>query len=525
MAHRASIDYGINRLRTATKHFFVGLLGNMLFAFIASVLTVRWLTPPDYAAYVLLTSLILILGVVATLGMREASQRFLPEYAVMVHLDAGKRLGKAVLVFLGIYCAALLLTAGGVYAMAPWLAKLFGMESLAWSFRLTCLVFIPSNLLLFSNQMLETLLRQGLVKWLVICLTFLKLAMLVAVHVFTGKLVLRDVLFIEGISSALLCLPSLYALLKYSCRGNPPQQADAGTEPRHALHEPEQTGLMQRIVPFAAYNYLMLLAITFQEGAVNKLVVGAVLPVSILAVFGFAQTLVGYIQRYLPNMLLIYIIRPALMAHWAKTKDTKHFSWILNIFVKINLFLLLPVLAWLALSGNALADIISGGKYYASGEFMFGLSCLLVLHCTNRRYELALQALEHSRLLFVGNLFMVAAVLLSVVLTSLIGAWGIILASALGLLARDVFMHLMLLRQGFQLGLDLRGMIRMLLPALLAGALMWLVLPQEQGLVMVFLSGAGCLALYLLFARIMRPFTTEEQDALNGLLGRRLFFW
>lgn len=525
MSHRASIDYGVNRLRTATKHFFVGMAGNILFAFAASVLTVRWLTPPDYAAFVLLTSLILILGVVATLGLREASQRFLPEYAVTARQDSGRRLGRAVLAFLGVYCVALLLTAGGVYAMAPWLAKLFGMESLAWSFQLACLVLIPTNLLFFSNQLLEILLRQGLVKWLVICLAFLKLSMLVAVHTLTGKLVLRDVLLIEFLCSALLCLPSLYALLKYSRKDKPTARTAGAPSKPQPGHGEEQGGLLRRIVPFAAYNYLMLLALTFQEGAVNKLVVGAVLPVSILALFGFAQTLVTYIQRYLPNMLLIYIIRPALMAHWTKTKDSRQFSWMLNIFVKINLFLLLPVLAWLALSGNALAGVISGGKYYASGQFVFGLSCLLVFHCTNRRYELALQALERSRLLFVGNLFVVGAVLLSVLLTALIGAWGIILASALGLLARDVFMHVMLSRRGFELHLDVRGLIRLLLPALLAWALLWLVIPQEQGLGMIFLSGAGCLGLYLLFARAMRPFTDEERAALNGLIGRRLFFW
>ncbi len=500
--------YAAPHLRKATGHFLLGRAGTAVCGLLTGILLARWMDMADYGAYALFTGLALLTSLVSSLGLGEVAHRFLPELAVR---NAGQGLGRAMLLLLGLRLAALALFAGLLYLGAPWLASFFDVGA-ARNFQLACGMFVTFTLFLFCCLLLETVLRQALVKWLMLGTSTAKLLALGVIYAWTGAVGLPALLWVDIAVYSLAALPALVAVTRYALGS--PAAPPVGPEP-----PADATPLMRRVLPYAGYSYLLLL-VTLQDGAVNKLVAGAVLPVAALALFGFAQNMVDILQRHLPNILLLNIVRPAIMAHWSSRKDHTSLALRVNLFFKLNLLLLLPVLAWLVVSGRPLADFLSKGRYTEAGTLLFGLGCLQALQCHNRRYELILQALERTRLLFLGNLWVVASVPLAVLLAHLLGIWGIVLASGLGLLARDIFLHRALLRLGAPPGLDLTGWGKLLLAALLPALLMGWLLPPEQGLLWVLVSGAACTVGFAGLALVLRPLSPEELQTVRGFFKR-----
>lgn len=508
----AASRYGAGRMRRAARDFLLGKLSAAVCSFTASILVARWLTPTAYGIYVLLTGLILLLGVISSLGLREVAQRYLPELAV---LRGTRAAGRAMFAILGVRLLAMLGATVALYLAAPLLVRLFGQEFPVWAFQLTCLPFIGATVFQFSGLLLETLFMQAVLKWLLFGVALLKLVGVILVYAVTGDLGLRDLLYIDAATFGLGALPAVLALGYFTLlrRGE--------DEPRPAPDR-SQERLGSRIVPFASFNYVTLLAISLQGSAVNKLVLGAAVPATALAVFGFAQTMADIVQRYLPNTLLLNLVRPAIVAHWAESQDQEALALRVNNFFKLNLVLLLPALAWLMVSGSSLAAVLSAGKYAAAGPYLVGLGALLVLQCHYRRYELALQALEKTHIYMLGNLFVVASVALGAWLVHFFGAWGLIGATAAGLVARDVYLHWNLARIGARLQQDMAGWSRLTLAAVCAWGLFAVLLPVRQSLVTALLGGAGVMAVFLALSYVFGSFTSGELGALRGLFaGKR----
>ncbi len=507
----AADSYGAGRMRRAARDFLLGKLSAAVCSFTASILVARWLTPAAYGVYVLLTGLILLLGVVSSLGLREVAQRYLPELAV---LRGPRAAGRAMFAILGVRLLVMLVATAGLYLAAPLLVRLFGQEFPVWAFELTCLPFIGATVFQFSGLLLETLFLQAILKWLLFGVALLKLAGVILVYAVFGDLGLRDMLFIDAITFGVGAVPAVLALAYFTLL----RRGAARPLPERA---PSGGGLKARIVPFALFNYLTLLAISLQGSAVNKLLLGAAVPASALAVFGFAQTMADIVQRYLPNTLLLNLVRPAIVAHWAESRDQAALAFRVNYFFKLNLVLLLPALAWLMVSGSSLAAVLSAGKYAEAGPYLVGLGGLLVLQCHYRRYELALQALEKTHIYMLGNLFVVASVAVGAWLVYFFGAWGLIGATAAGLVVRDVFLHWKVARIGARLQQDVAGWSRLTLAAVCAWGVFALLLPPRQSLVLSLLGGAGVMGVFLLLSHVLRAFSPAELGALRGFIGRK----
>ncbi len=503
--------YGALNLKKAAWHFLLGKSVGAFCGMLSTILIVRWLTPPEYAAYVLLLSLTLLLVALSSFGLPDVAQRFLPE--LIIH-KKGKSFTRVLFWILLVRIAAMVVAVTGFYLLAPWMSVFFDQEAMAWSFKLNCLVIVSLSLFQFSCLLLETLLLQVLLKWVFMGAAILKLLLIFLFQYLLGGLVLREVLYIDALSYGLAALPALLVAAKYALTHR---------EERPFAHSmADSQNLLSRIVPFAAYSYLVFLAYSLQGGPINKLIVGAVLPVATLAIFGFAQTMADYLHSYMPNMLLLNTVRPVVIARWSETRDKLELMTNANMFFKLNLVLLLPILSWLALCSTPLARIISNGKYTEGGSLLLALCALLLFQIHNRRYDLALQALERTKSLLRGNLFVVGSVILAALLTQIIGEWGVVLASLCGFLARDTYLHIILARCGVDPSLSILSLTKQFVAAVLAALIIWPMLPEDPGVIAVLLAGAGCLLLFLLFHALLRPFTENERNALHHLTRLRI---
>src|SRR5690606_13086800 len=95
----------------------------------------------------------------------------------------------------------------------------------------------------------------------------------------------------------------------------------------------------QRIIVFGVKGYLQNIVIMPFSGMFNRLVIGSQLPVPQIAMFGFAQTILDLMLRYLPAQLFAGMMRPVMAARFSTTGKFSEVQTISNAALRFNLAL------------------------------------------------------------------------------------------------------------------------------------------------------------------------------------------
>ncbi len=500
--------FGAASIKPALLHFLGGKTLSALAGLTVTVLAARRLEPREYATYAVLLGAVYILGCVTSLGLVETMQRYLP--ALCIHRQRGLAM-RTMRFILGLRLAVLFPAVAVLVLAAPALAALWDLPDYAWAVQLAGPLFLATTLMFFACQTMETMMLQSQVKWLWVLVSSLRLG-LVGWLAWRHGLDLHRIMVAETAAFGAGGVAGLAMLLAIS-------------RPAATREAAPPQDLRRRMVSFAGLNYLMGLAAMFQSNALSRLVAANILPAMALAEFGFVQALADTVNRYMPHTLLLNTLRPVLMASFAKSRDTVALNRHANLFLKLNLFLLAPVMVLVGLCDGPLAGWISNGRYPDQSWMLLGLTGLLVQQCHYRRLELQAHAAERSGLLLASHLLVIASLAPATLLAMQIGAWGLIAGVALGCLGRDALLMSRLGRAGVPAGVDLPGLLRLAGSAGAAYLLLLPVVPKNPGPLAIAGLGLAGGVLFLAVALVLRPFSPRERDLLNSLLGRRLFPW
>ena len=507
--NRETDRYSTKHVRGSLGHFLMGRTLTALAGFTATILVVRGMPPGQYAAYVVIMGLIVLLGGVSTLGLKEVVQRFLPEFSIQGRQRLVRRF---LLGTLTVQAVSLVACTAIYYLAVPHITSALSQVPWTEEFRTAWSAIIALTFYSILSMIIEALMLQRLLKWLWTLVSLVRLCLIAWQSHWAGGLTLEAMVHIEALAHGLGVVCMFIPILILTLR--PGERQDEDDSP-----------VLGRIIPFAAYNYCIVLAQMLQGSAVNKLIASRFLPVNVLANFGFAQTLADMSQRYLPNFLLLNLVRPAIIARYSRGTDTDTLLHHANIFTKLNLFLLAPLALWTAVNGRGLTSMLSDGRYGDAGPVLLALILLLAMQCHNRRLELMAQAVERNRLLFIGNLSVVISLVPAILLTPLWGVWGILAPLGGGYLARDIVITAGLRRGGMPSGTDLRGLAVLAASAALPYFPLAAVFGSTRSMPGLLLSGTACLVCFLAVAALLRPFTSRERQAINSITGRKVFVW
>ncbi|WP_374588143.1 hypothetical protein [Ideonella dechloratans] len=247
------------------------------------------------------------------------------------------------------------------------------------------------------------------------------------------------------------------------------------------------------------------------------------------AVFGFLRQLYEQVSRYLPATLLFGVIRPRLVAAYVGAEGLPGLVAGANLAGKLSLFVLGPLLAWVAVGGNTLVSLLSGGKFNEAGPQLLAFMLALLPFSQRQLLETVAATVGHAtsclRAAWVG--------LFALPVTALALWWGAGTWAALGgvFLGQACYGAALLhgLRRAVGYRADTAGGWRVLASAALAALFVaWpaqALLGQWSAPAALLPMGGLVLTAYLLLAAWIRPFTASERGRLNGFLGRRLFVW
>jgi O-antigen/teichoic acid export membrane protein len=343
-------SYSGSRFRAALLHYVLGRGANALASITLFVLLARALDVRSYGSYVAVWALMELLLAIGNLGTDWVSTTELPRLRQGQAWSTMRRLVRAVLAtqLLSFGSLAVLLVVGGPMLanwlgvsaapaeIWPWIALSLLAEGLGRSLR---------------DQMLSSLLLQWLAQAVQLLRNLIVLTVAFLLHGGHG-LELLQLLRVEAVASAASALLA-WANLHWHLR-----HPDAGAAMSLDARRLRQTAL---------HAWLGSLGALLISPQVLLLLASRSLGAEATALLGFARNLAEQVRRFMPIEFGFSLLRTYLVSRQKEGGDGSALVTRSQVAWKLNLLILLPVWICAWIWGDALAELVGGGKFANAG--------------------------------------------------------------------------------------------------------------------------------------------------------------
>jgi O-antigen/teichoic acid export membrane protein len=484
-----------------------------VFSVVVGILTlivlVRWLDPEDFSGYVIFLALQSILLALSSLGIDTTAERFLPELRTR-HLDP-EMLGFVATLMGTRLISLMILTVIAWYASTS-ITDLIGLERYLDVFKVWTIVIMFTGMLTFSVVLLDAMLHQRDAQRCMVIYVLIKLIMIWLAYQFSN-FNLDLLVHIELIATVMTALIGTWLLIRqFSARG-----LYSGW---YILLESRR-----RMMNFASFNYLAQITFQLFSPDMMKLLVMKLLGAMEAACYGFAYSLADTVQRYLPAMLLVRLIKPIFVSRYTKTRDFSELNEMARIILKINLLVLSPVIAFTAVYGESLLSFISNGKYSDAHLLLVGILSLLLFSSHQLVLSILAGTLERNVMQLYAGIASVIAFPCAFFFLPVLGSWGAVIASIVGAIVYNTFATVYLRRAGFNYRPDLRGVGVFLASGILLFAVVFGLDSLLSGWTGFFSAMIIGLLIYIAIVRAMSAFSSEERMLINAILPKPVFIF
>lgn len=479
------------------------------------MLLVRALSREEYGAYIALVALFEILQLGSNLGGFAAVFRYVPEFRSRNEMGLLQRLTRDLVVFRVItltVCAAFLATASeqiSGWLEMPWLADILHLYAVVVIFeglaRFTDQLF--DSLLLQAYSQLSILLRNGL--------RLLGLAMLGGASLSNIAFDLEIWIVVEAVASFTGALLSVFLVMR-RIKWQPASEI-----------VPEREIDYQRITAYAFPAYLSQIVGLAQGPDMVKLLVARLADAIQTGAFGFAAALNGMLQRYLPVFLLIGMVRPLFVSARAQGRSNNELVALASLIFKLNVFVIAPFLSVLAVMGDPIGRVLSGGKFPEAGTYLVALLILLLFQTLRTVMGLLALVAEESKAGLYGSVVGIGGIIVGIAGFPHFGPLALCAGLVLSEMLWCLVMQKALARHALTFTSDLKGMLKIGGAAFLTVASLFVIRPLLPSTPIVALLIATTLAIgvFLVSTLGLKPFLKSERDLINRALPRPLFVW
>jgi len=500
-----------NKVRASIFHFIAGRAVMILSAVLVSLMVVRGLSIVEFGQYVVLLGLMLVVSMVSDAGISRVQPRFLPELYIKKDVQG--------LVFLSRLLLWLRASLHGVLLVAIWM--LYDLWSGVLDVEISdalVLVFVTYAFFYALNQQtqrtMQVLLMQKHAAKLTALEWLLKLLLLGAVYEGPDSFVLMDVFYIQMISVVIAFSVGQLILWRKSSA----ILRDKSIE--HAEHLN-----LHEVFHFAWKNWLQrLLDVPLSPGVVRMLMAGIAGAVAV-AYLGFAYTMMQLLQRILPSKMIVQAIEPVYIARYRESGDFKELNNMASLVLKLNYFILIPVMVWFALGSHAVLDWISAGKYGDSGWIIAALIFIFMFENHRMALQVLSNAVDQSILLVKSNLLACSLLPLYIAAAIYGDLYGLLLGLVIISWSRNLYLVYKLRQQGFDYQQDWMCLGKMVMAAAVSLLCILVVSYYFTGLLASLLAATLCAIVFYGMGLKVKFFKAKERDLVNRTLGKRLFLW
>jgi O-antigen/teichoic acid export membrane protein len=481
--------------------------GGLIFLF----LTVRGLAPVQYGNYIVLLAALEVISLASSLGVFGFAQRYLPEFRIRG--DAWL-LSRSLLVCFGIRAVTLLASAAILVFAQERLTHTFDVDVGHAAFSLFAAWLIVEGLCRLLDNVTDSLLFQATTQLSGFIRTWLKVIALTTLA-FTSGFTLSELLVFELVGSTVALVVTIFLVFRAISR------SAETTQGRH--YRPD----WKTIFRFSCQHYVALLFSQIYGYSALKLLLSALAGPVVTAAYGFAQSLVDMVRRYLPVQLLLGMVRPLIIASYAREMNVERPLFLSNLVFKLNVFLIAPVFAVSITFGGQLTEFIHRGKYPEAYTILIPFLAILVLQTLHMVLSMLAMSLEHGGMILRGTVIASSGIVIAALLIPSMGAWGALIAAAASEVAFCAVVAGGINMRYRRAVVSWRGHVRIWLLAASTAAIAWVATApfSMDGLLSAIIGSVIAVVSYFSLALWWRPFSREQRDTLNRALPRPVFVW
>jgi len=500
--------YGAKRIRQGLVHLLLGKALTSIAGVGTMLLLVRELSLPDFAAYSILFGLVELVSAITGMGLVHVLTRYVPE------AHAAHRHGVTRRLVLTLTCtrfAILTVALLALYQSADTIAPMIGLDSFEWALQAYLVVVLVRVVATTLFITLESLLHQGVAQTGMSTMTIVRFVALLG-FVFFGQLDLHTVIMIEVATDLLGAGIMLIGLLRVL-----PSASD------ESINSPaSEKGWIRsnaaRMAKFGGKGYAQHILLVPFGGPTDRLLSGARLNTTQVAMFGFAQQIVDLMERYLPAQMFAGVIRPVLTARYSEGKGFGELVKVCNAVFKLNLFLIGGAAVGVAAGGRPFIDALTNGKEFPNVVPLILLMCLMVsLYTWRHILDMVTHTVEHNELLIVAHAIMNVSVIPGFLLMPYYGVFALPLSHVVGVSLGCGALLYGLSRLGMHFKHDLQGLMRLAMALAGGFAIAWLMPTHWFWLWKILLAGTA----YVLLCAAVGVLANAERTAVIDMIKRR----
>lgn len=383
-----------DQFRFSLKYFLIGRAAQGFLSVLITILTVRVMVSTEYGMYMVLIGLIDVIRPVSSLGILPTMQQYLPEMAMKASREQFHN-------FLRISSYFRWVLLGGICLLLfiLWRAVSNYLNLPENTERLPIYVVFMVFFVLsaeYTESTLEALLAQKYAQLARVLHTFARFV-LIALMSLASLISISNIILMEAIVAIFVLTYAEHSL-------------------RRTLSDIKPDGTkvftIKELLTFATHMSVSQLAWGFTSAGTLRLIVSKMLGVEVAGNFGFLQTLLAQVNKLMPSLLLVNLIRPTLISMRAKGEFEKVAEAIGLIF-KTNVLIIWPLIPISMFYGDFLLAIISNNRLSSLGD---ALTLMLIgLSATTQQQvaSIVMQVYKFSRQqLVIGIFYLITPILI-----------------------------------------------------------------------------------------------------------------
>jgi O-antigen/teichoic acid export membrane protein len=385
-----SNPYKQENLRQGAFHYLLGRGAAGVAGFLTVLLLVRFMDLSNYAAYTALSGVVVLCGVIASLGIERVISRYLPEARLYRSVEELSRFiwRVSVVRWLTISFVVLLL-----YAFWPLIGRFLAVaEFKQFPVALACFIVAETMFQHFS-AILQSLVMQKTLTRLLVIQWGGRLLLIGFFIFFKANISWQDAMWISAIPEVLGVIGFVIVIYCHLQR--------LGSE-RTVLNEAKWPQ-WSKVVEVGMHNYGFSLLAAPPQGYFMKILAAAYLPLEVVAAYGFFLSLAEKVRQYIPLHFFYGMLEPIMVAAYLKDRNFSELSYRCQLLYKSNLLLMVPVIVWIAIAGDSIVSVLTGGKFQGLSWILLMVMVQLTIGSHVILLQLILNSLEKSKILFMAS--------------------------------------------------------------------------------------------------------------------------
>ncbi|SEN58160.1 Membrane protein involved in the export of O-antigen and teichoic acid [Nitrosomonas marina] len=502
--------YTASELKYSALHFLAGKAVSAFLTFATLLLLVRILTTKEYGMYVLLVAGMEMALAIFSFGLPWLLARYLPEFRLNARRTQITRFIWQIVALLGLF-----LILGSLFTCfaVPYFLPL-ELVQYAEVTKLFLVVLILEGLSRRIRENILAPLMQQKIAQISLVVRNISFLLIIGFFAFQNNIDLLHVVYAEIVSSILSLWLVAYGLVWHLKRYR--EKIDPND-----WNIPE----WRKMWSLACNMYFNNLITLLYSPQIFIFLSQRYLGIEATALFGFLCKIYAQIANYLPATLLFNLIQPKLVASYISSGDIRELTHNANLAGKLSLFILMPAIVFIWLSGDEFLNLLSDGKFLLSGNYFLGLMLAMIPLSQHRILTTVLVAIDKYRIVVWGGFFGALSLPMAYLFLEMDkGLWGPIIA----IIAGQAFYNLTIifyLVHNTAYRPDTAGFFRLILSSFCVLIIVQFTFEWLHSEISMLLMMVAVIVCFLLSAYLIKPFKAEERKRLNTFMNKKIFIW